>query len=169
MRSKLATYALAGAIGLTGVAGAALVVPAASYAATGDSTEPCGVGGHGPGHVGRGMHLAALEELGITAEEVRAAAQAGSSLAELAEEQGVERQALIDALVASHQERLDAAVADGRLTQAEADEKSGELEAHVTDRVDESIGVRGGRVHHGPHGGPGSTAQPGMSGESGSA
>lgn len=38
MRTKLATYALAGALGLSGVAGAALVAPAVSYAATGDST-----------------------------------------------------------------------------------------------------------------------------------
>jgi polyhydroxyalkanoate synthesis regulator phasin len=38
MRTKLATAALAGALGLTGVAGAALLVPAVSYAATGDST-----------------------------------------------------------------------------------------------------------------------------------
>ena len=38
MRSKLATFALAGALGITGVAGATFVVPAVSYAATGDST-----------------------------------------------------------------------------------------------------------------------------------
>ena len=38
MRTKLATFALAGALGVTGVAGAALVAPAVSYAATGDST-----------------------------------------------------------------------------------------------------------------------------------
>ena len=148
MASKLSTYALAGAIGLTGVAGAALVVPAVSYAATGDSTPPCG--GHGHGHGSRGMHLAALEDLGITAEEVRTAAEAGSTLAELAQEQGVERQALIDALVAAHQERLDAAVADGRLTQAEVDEKAADLQAHVTEMVDEEIPAKGGRGHHGP-------------------
>ena len=38
MRTKLATYALAGTLGRSAVAGAALLVPAASYAATGDST-----------------------------------------------------------------------------------------------------------------------------------
>ena len=38
MRTKLASCAIAGALGLTGVAGAALVTPAVSYAATGDST-----------------------------------------------------------------------------------------------------------------------------------
>ena len=38
MRNKLATVALAGALGLTGVVGAALAAPALSYAATGDAT-----------------------------------------------------------------------------------------------------------------------------------
>ena len=38
MRTKLATYALAGTLGLTGLAGAALVAPAVASAATGDST-----------------------------------------------------------------------------------------------------------------------------------
>lgn len=38
MRSKLATVALAGALGLTGVVGAALTGPAVSYAATGDAS-----------------------------------------------------------------------------------------------------------------------------------
>lgn len=38
MRNKIATYALAGALGLSGIAGAVLLAPAASYAATGDST-----------------------------------------------------------------------------------------------------------------------------------
>ena len=38
MRTKLVTYALAGTIGLTGLAGAALVAPAVASAATGDST-----------------------------------------------------------------------------------------------------------------------------------
>lgn len=38
MRTKLATFALAGTLGLSGAAGVALLAPAVSYAATGDST-----------------------------------------------------------------------------------------------------------------------------------
>ena len=38
MRTKLATFALVGALGLSGAAGATLLAPAVSYAATGDST-----------------------------------------------------------------------------------------------------------------------------------
>lgn len=190
MRSKLATWALAGTLGLTGVAAAALVAPAASFAATGDSTalddrvasikdalkglvsdgsltqqqadEVAGVlaeqrfGGHGRGGPGGRLDLAAATEaLGITQEELRAAAQAGSTLGELAEQQGVGEDQLVDALVTAGRERLAAAVEDGRLTQAEADERGADLEARITERLDQPI--RSGRHGHGGghRGGPG--------------
>jgi uncharacterized protein YidB (DUF937 family) len=193
MRSKLATAALVGALGLTGVTAAVLVVPAVSYAATGDSTalddrvaaikdalaglvtdgsltqaqadEVAEVlaeqrlGGHGHGHGGPGGRLdlaAATEALGITADELRAAAEAGSTLSELAEEQGVDEDRLVDALVTAGEERLAQAVTDGRLTQAEADEKAADLEARITERLDQPIGF-GRHGHRGgpPFGGPG--------------
>jgi hypothetical protein len=190
MRSKIATLALAGALGLTGVAGAALGAPALSYAATGDSTAledrvaslkqalaglvtdgtltqaqadevaatlaergPSGGPGRHGGPGGRGGLggpglASALEDLGITSEEVRAAAEAGTTLAELAKQQGVSSDELVDALVAAGDERLDEAVAAGRLTQAEADEKAADLEARITERLDEPVRLgRGGRHH----------------------
>ena len=101
--------------------------------------------GHGPG---RGLHLAALEELGITAAEVRAAVEAGTTLAELAEQQGVSSEQVVDALVAAQQERLKAAVADGRLTQAEADEKAADLETRITESLDDPIRPGRGHGHH---------------------
>ena len=186
MRKKLATCALAGALGLTGVAGAALVAPAVSYAATGDSTalqsrvtsikealaglvsngtltqqqadqvastlaesRPEGLRHHGRGG-GRGVRLEALSSLGITAEEVRAAAEAGKTLAQLAEEQGVSEERVVSTLVTAGEEHLAEAVADGRLTQAEADEKKADLEARTTERLDDPI--RHKRGHHGRHG-----------------
>ncbi len=124
MRTTLTTVALAGALGLTGAAGAALLTPAASYAETGDSAAltarvasikqalaglvtdgtltqaqadsvagavaesaplrgPGGHGGHGGhGAVGHGVGLsAAAEALGVTEEELRAAGEAGKTLA----------------------------------------------------------------------------------------
>ncbi|MCW2679601.1 MAG: hypothetical protein JWM62_1002 [Frankiales bacterium] len=191
MRKKLATYALAGALGLTAVAGAALVAPAVSYAATGDSAalesrvtsikdalkglvtdgtitqaqadqvastlaeaRPEGLGHHGRGG-GRGVHLEALTPLGITAEEVRAAAEAGKTLAQLAEEQGVSDDKLVATLVEAQKARLAQAVTDGRLTQGEADEKAAELQARITERLDDPIRSKRG---HGRHGGPGADA-----------
>lgn len=189
MRTQLATYALAGALGLTGVAGAALVAPAVSYAATGDSTaldarvtslrealaglvtdgsitqaqadqvattiaeaRPEGFGRGGPGggsHGGGGrIDLAvAAEALGLTEEELRTQTQAGQTLADIAEAEGVEQSELVDALVAAARTRLAEAVEQGRLTQAEADARAAGLEARITDSLDELCGPdgRGGR------------------------
>ena len=195
MRTKLATYALAGALGLTGVAGAALVAPAVSYAATGDSTaladrvtsikdalaglvtdgtltqaqadsvastlaETPGLG-HGPGGRGGpggpgggigGRKLAAVaEDLGITQEELAAAAEAGTTLGALADEQGVSRDALVDALVAAGTAHLAEEVTEGDLTQAEADARAATLEERATASLDEPVcAPGGGRGHHGP-------------------
>lgn len=197
MRTKLASVALAGALGLTGVAGAALLTPAVSYAATGDSTALAervaslrealaglvtdgtltqaqadsvastiaesaplrgpdgsgGPGGHG-GHGGarRGVVLsAAAEALGMTEQDLRAAGEAGKTLADVAAEQGVEPDALVDALVAAAQERLATAVEQGRITQEQADARAADLEARITESLD-VVRLPGGGGH-GPRGG----------------
>ena len=200
MRTNLATYVLAGALGLTGVAGAALVAPAVASAATGDGTaldarvsslrqalaglvsdgsitsaqadevastiaearpEGPGRGGHGDGPGGgpgggaggggRVDMAAAAEALGITREELRTQTRAGQNLADVAEAEGVPQADLVAALVAAAQERLDEAVAAGRLTQAQADARAAELEARITDSLDELCGP-GGRGGPGPEG-----------------
>lgn len=191
MRSKLATVALAGALGLTGVVGAALAAPALSYAATGDGTAlddrvasltsaleglvsdgtltrsqadevattlaergPLGHRGHGGGPGGgREVAAAAAEALGLTVDELRTAAQEGRTLTELAEREGVAPAAVVDAMVAAAEERLADEVAEGDLTQAEADAKAAQLEARITAAVDEPLRLgRGGRGHHGRDG-----------------
>ena len=179
MRIKLATYALAGALGLSAVAGAGLVAPAVSYAATGDSTaldarvtslkealtglvsdgsltqaqadevastlaearpEGLGRGGHGGGRIDV---VAAAEALGLTEDELRTQTQAGSTLADIAEAQGVAEADLVDALVEAAEARLAEAVTAGRLTQAEADARADDLEARITDSLDELCGPGG--------------------------
>jgi hypothetical protein len=187
MRTKLATYALAGTLGLAGVTGAALVAPAVSYAATGDGTaldarvtslkqalaglvsdgslsqaqadevattlaqaRPEGFGrggGHGGG--GRLDTAAAADALGIPEQELRTRTQAGETLADIAEAEGVAESELVDALVGAARTRLADAVADGRLTQAEADARAADLEARITDSLDEPCGP-GGRGGRGP-------------------
>lgn len=110
-------------------------------------------GGHGPGghggHGGRGGHVAldvAAETLGVTEDELRTALQGGSSLADVAEAEGVELDALVTALVEAARERLAQAVTDGRLTQEQADEKAADLQARVEEHVQrEGLGRRGPR------------------------
>jgi polyhydroxyalkanoate synthesis regulator phasin len=90
----------------------------------------------GPGMFGRGVASEALTDLlGIDAQELRTQLRDGATLAEIAQAQGVEVQAVIDELVAEVTERVDNAVEDGRIDQAEADEKLADAETRITDMV----------------------------------
>jgi len=70
---------------------------------------------------------AAAEALGLTPAALRRELEAGQTLGEVAEAQGVTRVALAEAIkaaaVEAYRARLDQAVADERLTQAQADER----------------------------------------------
>ncbi len=105
---------------------------------------------------GRGHHRHAFragesevvtELLGLTEAEIRTEIQAGSTLAEVAEANGVATQTLIDALVTEHQEHLDQAVTDGRLTEEQAAERSADLEERVTARVNGEFAANRGSGH----------------------
>jgi hypothetical protein len=105
-----------------------------------------GHGGHrgGPGMFGRGVASEALTDLlGIDGEELRTQLRDGATLADIAAEQGVAVDAVVDELVAEVTERLDNAVENGRIDQAEADEKLAEAEAKITDMVNNGRPERG--------------------------
>ena len=92
------------------------------------------------GRPGRAFGLGVASEavtdlLGIDAQELRTQLRDGATLAEIAEAQGVEVQAVIDELVGEVEERVTNAVENGRIDQAEADEKLAEAEARITDMV----------------------------------
>lgn len=78
---------------------------------------------------------AATETLGLSSEEIREGFAEGKSLADMAEEQGVEVSDLRDALLANVTERIDEAVEEGRIDEDEAAEKLAELEARVDERL----------------------------------
>lgn len=104
----------------------------------GEFGEGHGPGGHhrGPGMFGRGVASEALTDLlGIDAQDLRQQLHDGATLAEIAQTQGVEVQAVIDELVAEVEERVANAVENGRIDQAQADEKLAEAEARITDMV----------------------------------
>ncbi len=119
------------------------------------------------GHRGGGMRgaEAAAEVIGITVEELREARTAGSTIADVAEANGVDVQVVIDALVAEHEARIAEAVENGRLTQAEADEKLAGVTEHVEAEVNAEFtgnGNRGpGRRGFGPSDGSGASGSTG--------
>lgn len=113
-----------------------------------------GKGGHGRGH-GKGGRIAldaAATTLGMTEEELVAQLRDGRSLADLAAEKGVAVEDLAAALTAAAEERLAEKVAEGELTQEEADAKKAELAERIAAAIErEGFPGRG----HGPGGRPG--------------
>ncbi|MFP5577391.1 MAG: hypothetical protein ACLGIZ_04020 [Acidimicrobiia bacterium] len=101
-------------------------------------------------HARRGHHLGVVAEaLGMTEDQLRTALEGGKTIAEVAADEGVDVQAVIDALAADARARLDQAVADGDLTREQADERLARIEERVTAMVD---GERPAR-HRGHHAG----------------
>lgn len=123
---------------------------------------PHGPGGHGgPGMHGPGPALDVLADtLGMTPDEVRQALIDGQSVADLAKAKGVALATVVDALVAEAKAHLAEEVAEGDLTQQEADQRLKDIRTRVEQMVQQS-GLPGpehdgGRGMGGPGmGGPG--------------
>lgn len=94
---------------------------------------------HGPGPGAE----AAAEALDLTTDELRDAVRGGSTLAELAEAQGVAIEDLADAMLAGMEERLAARVADGTITQEQADARLAEAAERITAHIEGEHGPRG--------------------------
>ncbi len=111
-----------------GVGGAMLLGPAgAEQSSPGAPTVDAG-------RCGQGFEAVA-EAIGVSTDELREALRDGQTIAEVAEANGTDPQDVIDALVAGGTERLDAAVADGRIDQATADERKEALPDRAADLV----------------------------------
>jgi urease gamma subunit len=135
----LAAAAMTAAIAGGTLLGATLATPFASGAQdnTETTTEASESRPEGRGHRG-GVDLSvAAETLGLSEDELRTQLRDGSTLAEVAEAQGVDTQTLIDALVAAAETRLDQ-------VRAELPERMAEL-------VDTTLPA-GSRGHHGRDG-----------------
>lgn len=102
-----------------------------------DNAPHPGENGHHQGRPGMWKKAAeaAAEVIGISTDELIEALKSGSSVAEVAEANGVSTQALIDGLVAKAEEALAEAVESGRLTQEQADRISAGLVGRITSHV----------------------------------
>jgi polyhydroxyalkanoate synthesis regulator phasin len=108
---------------------------------------PGGMGHGGPGGHHGGRHLAldtAASTLGVTEDELRTALGSGQSLADVAESEGVSKDALITALVDEAKAHLAEEVTEGDLTQEQADARAAELTERVTAMVEREGLGRGG-------------------------
>ena len=135
-----------------------VVVLAGVVLAQDDTPAPAGTcpnagacGGYGSGGQGmRGYGYAGsmptllAEALGMTSEEFQAARAAGQTVAEMAAAQGVELADVVAAVVAPRAELLAQAVADGRLTQEQADTMLATMTEQMTSHFQEQATLGGG-------------------------
>lgn len=136
-------------------------------------------GRHGHDGFGGGRHggpfggfEAVTDYLGLDRDALRAQLEAGKSLADVAAAQGKTAEGLKAAITAAATEKLDAAVADGRLTAGQKQRMLDELGSRIDDMITRTgaPGAFGHHRHHdrdgdGPDGDPaapgsGSTTQP---------
>jgi uncharacterized protein (DUF433 family) len=111
-------------------------------------------GKHGPGRGHRGAMLDIVaEKLGLERDALLEQLEGGKTVAELADEQGVALEDIVDAILEPVAERLAQAVADGRMTQDEADEKLAKMRANLIERMSEPFEPGDGGPGRGPGGG----------------
>lgn len=99
------------------------------------------------------------EILGLEGSEMREALRNGSSIAELAEAQGIDSADVVDAIVARAEERLDTAVENGRIDDTQAAEMLTQAAERAEDLVNGEIEFGGRRGHHRGFGGPAGDAE----------
>jgi uncharacterized protein YidB (DUF937 family) len=127
--TTLAAAALAGGLG-----GALLLGPA-SADSTNTAAGTASVRGAASAPPCREGLVDLADVIGISTDDLRAALRDGQTLAQVAETNGVDPQQVVDVLVANGTERLDAAVAAGRIDQATADERKASLPDRAADLV----------------------------------
>ncbi len=126
------------ALGL--VAGLVFGSVGVSYAQTeSDTTNPVVCTGIRMGEAIRGAGARLIDVLadltGLSTDEIAAERAAGSSIADIAEANGVSGDTVVDEALAARKAILDAKVADGTITQEQADFAYDRMSGRVTERV----------------------------------
>jgi hypothetical protein len=141
-------------LGVIVVAVALMAIFAAAASAQEAQGEP------GQGRRGRGgdfvQELIGLitEATGLTVEEIRAQVAEGATLAEVIVANGGSVDAVVDQALATASDRLDAAVADGTISEEQAAERLAALEERLTAVLNGEWGDRGRGGPEGPGRGP---------------
>jgi hypothetical protein len=116
------------------VAGGAIAASNGSGSATASTSQTCG-----PGPPGAGLHTgfpaAVASYLGVTRAELRAARENGTSLAQLATQQGKSVAGLKQAIYNAAKSDLDNALAAGHITSAQETRMLSDLQSHLDDIV----------------------------------
>jgi hypothetical protein len=180
MRGKLTRrgfVALAGGLLLGGALAGTAVAQQTTEAPWGPGACPMGSGigphagrgpgagpaaGRGPGFgPGEGLHGAAhgaiASALNMSSEDLFTAMRSGKTVAQLAQEKGIDLEAVVQAALEAHDKALDEQVQAGRISQEQAELMDARMEAYVRAMV-------AGRYGPGMRGGPGPGMGPGRHG-----
>ena len=163
------TAAVAGAI-IVGTLAAAPVTfaqtpaptaPAGTATAQTAKTRPSGRGGQ---RGGPGAQLSVVAKaLGIEESALQTELQAGKTISDVAASKGVALSVVSDAVLTEEKTRLSQAVTDGKLTQAQADERLANASTRINDMLTKVMPARlqgGPRGPRQPSGAPAATPGP---------
>jgi hypothetical protein len=131
-KQLVATVALAGAV-TAGTAGVAV----AADGGDGTTTDPSAQGHRHPRRAIRALGTVVADTIGIERYELREALRSGQSISEVAQANGVDPQAVVDALLTAINDRVDRRVANGWISEergAEIKEKAAERVQQLVDR-----------------------------------
>jgi hypothetical protein len=154
MKRIIASSIIGGALALGLLSGQASAAPAPAAAVQVERPGPGGPRGgqHGPAGTAGSLIKATADATGLTNIQVMAELQSGKSLTQVAEAKGKTAADIIAAARATLKARLDQQVANGRLTQAKADEALAKFDTEApTIMADTTLGEnlgngrRGGR------------------------
>jgi uncharacterized protein (DUF433 family) len=123
---------VAGSVGLGGLIGALVFAPGVGFA---ESETPSGAAGFDVCIGGDGSLDAAAEAIGVDTTDLAAALRDGDTIADVARGHDVPVSDVVDAVVASEQQRLERLVDDGMLTGEQADALSADLRERATEFV----------------------------------
>ena len=137
LRAPRVLAATAVAAALTG--GSVLGATAVAGAQTDGDRPPAEAdrppGGHGPGLD------AAAQAVGLSVDDLRSKLEGDTTIAQVAQQQGVDVQPVITAMVADATAHIDQAVQEGRLTADQANERKANLQDRITRLVNEAPGA----------------------------
>lgn len=136
-KTKIVAAGLAASLALGGIGAASAGAATAGSGPRAEAQDRTAEPGRRQRAVRRIVRVAA-EAIGIEPRALAGRVRAGESIAAVAQAEGVERQAVVDALVAAGEERIAAAVEAGRLTEeraATARERLPDAAGRIVDRV----------------------------------
>lgn len=91
-------------------------------------------------HLGKKLLDSIAQKLGVDTKELVGELRSGKSIADVARDKGVDPQSIVDEIVSSITGRIDQRVADGKMSQEQADVMKQNLSQRVTDFVNKVHG-----------------------------